>query len=72
MAKILIFLVKIYQLCLTPFLGKNCRFFPTCSEYSIEALKTHGALKGTWLTFKRIIKCGPWHHGGYDPVPPKE
>ncbi|TCP93416.1 hypothetical protein EDC44_11914 [Cricetibacter osteomyelitidis] len=70
-SKILIRLIRLYQLVLSPLLGPHCRFNPTCSQYGIEALKTHGALKGSWLTVKRILKCHPLNPGGDDPVPPK-
>ncbi|MBT3394676.1 MAG: membrane protein insertion efficiency factor YidD [Waddliaceae bacterium] len=69
MKYIFIALVKLYQLTLRPFLGENCRFYPSCSEYSQEAIKKHGVFRGSWLTIKRIVKCGPWHPGGHDPVP---
>jgi putative membrane protein insertion efficiency factor len=62
-------LIKVYQFTLSPFLGKQCRFVPTCSQYGIEAIKKHGALKGSWLTIKRIVRCNPWGSSGYDPVP---
>lgn len=62
-------LIRFYQLCLSPFVGTCCRFFPSCSEYALEAIKVHGALKGAWLSLKRIAKCGPWHPGGCDCVP---
>jgi len=62
-------LIRIYQFTLSPFLGKQCRFTPTCSQYGIEALQKHGALKGSWLTLKRILRCNPWGGSGYDPVP---
>ncbi|MFC2049260.1 membrane protein insertion efficiency factor YidD [Chlamydiota bacterium] len=65
---IFIFLIRIYRLCLSPFVGQCCRFAPSCSEYSEEALRTYGVWKGSWLTVKRLVKCGPWHGGGYDPV----
>lgn len=65
----LIFLIKLYQICLSPLLGKNCRFYPTCSHYSIEAINKFGTIKGSWLALRRIIKCHPWNDGGYDPVP---
>ena len=52
--------------------GGRCRFYPDCSTYSLEAVKEHGAMVGSWLTYKRLIKCGPLHPGGYDPVPTKE
>ena len=65
----LVLLIRIYQLTLSPFLGANCRYQPTCSHYAVEALKVHGPLKGGWLALKRIISCHPWGGHGYDPVP---
>ena len=65
----LIGLVKLYRVTLSPWLGMNCRFQPTCSEYAIEALQTHGLFKGSWLAAKRIGRCHPWGASGYDPVP---
>ncbi|TCP13892.1 hypothetical protein EV697_1018 [Bisgaardia hudsonensis] len=70
-SKILIILVRAYQVTISPLIGPRCRFTPTCSNYAIESLKTYGALKGSWLTAKRILKCHPLNEGGYDPVPPK-
>jgi len=64
-----IFLIKLYQLIISPWIGPSCRFTPTCSQYSIEAFKKHGILKGLWLTIKRIARCNPWGGHGYDPVP---
>jgi uncharacterized protein len=64
-----IFLIKLYQLIISPWLGPQCRFTPTCSQYGIEALKKYGLLKGLWLTLKRIAKCNPWGGHGHDPVP---
>ena len=61
-------LIRLYQLILSPFLGKNCRFLPTCSTYAYEAIQERG-LYGLVLSMKRISKCHPWHPGGYDPVP---
>jgi putative membrane protein insertion efficiency factor len=61
--------IRTYQLTLRPIIGCNCRFYPHCSEYGLEAVATHGALKGAWLTGRRILRCNPWHPGGYDPVP---
>ncbi len=61
-------LIRIYQLCLGPFTSGACRFYPSCSEYALEALKTFGLWKGGWMTLWRLIRCGPWHPGGYDPV----
>lgn len=73
--KILIFpfvvLIRFYQLAISPFLGKNCRFQPTCSHYALEALKMHGIVKGFLLGIKRILRCHPWGGKGYDPVPKK-
>jgi len=70
----LIQLVRLYRLAISPWLGSNCRYDPTCSRYAIEALQKHGALKGSWLAAKRIVRCHPWGGSGYDPVPadPKE
>jgi len=62
-------LVKFYQSAISPHTPAACRFQPTCSQYSIEALKKYGALKGGWLSLKRIFKCHPWGPHGYDPVP---
>ncbi|MCC6447122.1 MAG: membrane protein insertion efficiency factor YidD [Chitinophagaceae bacterium] len=68
--KILILIIKTYQLLLSPILGPSkCRYTPTCSEYAIEALKKYGILKGLWLGFKRIFRCAPWGGHGYDPLP---
>lgn len=66
---ILLLLIKFYKTFISPVLGNNCRFHPTCSTYSVEALKTHGPIKGLWLSMKRVAKCHPFHPGGYDPVP---
>ncbi|MBQ0720597.1 MAG: membrane protein insertion efficiency factor YidD [Gammaproteobacteria bacterium] len=68
-AKSMVFLIKLYQYLLSPLLGNNCRFYPTCSEYTIQALKQHGCLCGSFLAVKRICKCQPFHSGGLDPVP---
>lgn len=70
-ARPLLLLVRGYRRFLSPLLGQQCRFQPTCSAYSLEALETHGALRGTWLTARRIGRCHPFHRGGYDPVPPR-
>ncbi|WP_128331820.1 membrane protein insertion efficiency factor YidD [Apibacter sp. HY039] len=67
-----ILLIRFYQLAISPWLGKNCRYTPTCSSYMLEALKTHGLIKGLWLGGKRIFRCHPWGGSGYDPVPPKK
>jgi len=67
----LIFIVpiKIYQILISPLLGPSCRFTPTCSQYTIEAIQKHGPLKGGWLGFRRILRCHPWGGCGHDPVP---
>jgi putative membrane protein insertion efficiency factor len=65
----LIGLVRLYRLAISPWIGANCRFQPTCSEYAIEALREHGILRGSWLAAKRIGRCHPWGGSGYDPVP---
>jgi putative membrane protein insertion efficiency factor len=67
--KSLVGLVKGYRLLLSPWLGSSCRFEPTCSAYSLQALQQHGAAKGSYLTLYRLVRCHPWCHGGYDPVP---
>ncbi len=67
-----IWLVKFYQYFISPLLGSNCRYNPTCSHYTIKALKTHGIFTGGWLSIKRIVSCNPWGGSGYDPVPTKE
>jgi len=68
-ANFLILLIKIYQYTLSPFIGHNCRYTPTCSNYGIEAIRKYGAIKGGWLTIKRVASCNPWGGSGYDPVP---
>jgi len=70
MVRLLIGIVKAYRLLLSPSLGSSCRFEPSCSLYAIGALQAHGALKGSYLTLKRIGRCQPWCEGGHDPVPP--
>lgn len=69
MKTLLIWIVRAYQLVLSPMLGQNCRFYPSCSSYAIEALRTHGALRGGWLAARRLGRCHPWNAGGLDPVP---
>ncbi|MFQ5796201.1 MAG: membrane protein insertion efficiency factor YidD [Candidatus Bipolaricaulia bacterium] len=66
---ILIGPIKLYQLAVSPFTPPCCRFYPSCSEYAVQAIDKHGALKGGWLAVKRVGKCHPLHSGGYDPVP---
>lgn len=69
MARILIWLIKAYQVLLSPFFGQQCRFYPTCSHYSIEAINKHGAIVGSYYTVRRLLRCHPWHAGGHDPIP---
>ena len=61
--------LRFYRYAISPMLGRNCRFYPTCSEYAIEAVQRHGALRGGWLAAKRVGRCHPFNPGGYDPVP---
>ncbi len=72
MQKILIIIIRGYQLLISPWLGSHCRFYPTCSEYALIAIKTHGAFRGLVLSIKRIFRCHPWHPGGFDPVPERK
>lgn len=69
-ARLLILLVRSYQLMISPLLGPRCRFTPSCSCYAIDAIRLHGPWRGTWLAARRIGRCHPLHPGGYDPVPP--
>ena len=62
--------MRTYQLTLRPIIGCNCRFHPSCSDYALEALQTHGAIRGGLMSAGRILRCNPWNPGGYDPVPP--
>lgn len=70
MNKLLVWLLRAYQLAISPLLGQNCRFYPTCSNYAIEAVRTHGAGRGSVLALRRVCKCHPWNDGGVDLVPP--
>ena len=63
-------LIRIYQWTVSPLLGPTCRFYPSCSNYALTAVRRFGPLYGTWLTMKRLARCHPWHPGGFDPVPP--
>ena len=67
----LIGVVRVYQRLVSPLLGPRCRFYPSCSAYAVEALQRHGAMRGTWLSMRRIIRCHPLNEGGLDPVPEK-
>ena len=70
MNKLLVWLLRAYQLAVSPLLGQNCRFYPTCSNYAIEAVRTHGSARGSWLALRRVCKCHPFNDGGVDLVPP--
>lgn len=69
MRRILIILIRAYQLGISPLLGPHCRFHPSCSHYTVEAIERHGLAHGGLLAFRRICRCHPWHPGGLDPVP---
>jgi putative membrane protein insertion efficiency factor len=69
-AWLLIRLITLYRRYVSPLLGQRCRFYPSCSAYGLEAVREHGALRGSWLAVRRIGRCHPFHPGGYDPVPP--
>lgn len=69
--KVFISIIRFYQIAISPIKPPSCRFYPTCSHYGLEAVQRFGALKGGWLTLKRILKCHPFHPGGVDPVPDK-
>jgi putative membrane protein insertion efficiency factor len=71
MSRLLVWILRAYQLVLSPMLGQNCRFYPSCSSYAIEALQVHGAARGSLLAARRVCRCHPWNEGGVDPVPPK-
>ena len=71
MKMLLVWILRGYQILLSPMLGQRCRFYPTCSNYAIEALRTHGAARGSLLAARRVCRCHPWNEGGLDPVPPK-
>ena len=69
MKTLLLILLRAYKLGISPYLGQNCRFYPSCSDYAAEAIRRHGAVSGGALAAKRLCKCHPWHPGGLDPVP---
>ncbi|MBQ4498342.1 MAG: membrane protein insertion efficiency factor YidD [Spirochaetaceae bacterium] len=69
LSRILCVLIRAYQIGISPFLPKSCRYYPSCSHYAIEAINKYGPFKGTLLASKRILRCHPFHEGGYDPVP---
>ena len=68
MKTVIILLIRFYQICISPMFPPRCRFYPTCSQYALEAVQKKGAIKGSWMALKRILKCHPFHPGGYDPV----
>lgn len=68
---IFLLFIKFYQFFISPWLSKNCRFYPTCSEYAFQSISTHGAIKGIYFAFTRLLKCHPFVKGGYDPIPKK-
>jgi putative membrane protein insertion efficiency factor len=70
-ARLLVLPIRAYQLLISPLLGPRCRFYPSCSAYAVEALTTHGPLRGSWLAARRLLRCHPWNPGGPDPVPPR-
>ncbi|MGP4018618.1 membrane protein insertion efficiency factor YidD [Saccharopolyspora sp. 5N708] len=70
LAWILLGPVHVYRKVISPLLPPTCRFYPSCSTYAVEALTVHGLFRGGWLTLRRLLRCGPWHPGGLDPVPP--
>ena len=70
--KLFLLMIRFYQAAISPHLGKNCRFTPTCSQYAYIAITRFGPIKGTYLAIKRLLKCHPFHAGGYDPVPEKK
>ncbi|MDW8126250.1 MAG: membrane protein insertion efficiency factor YidD [Candidatus Bipolaricaulota bacterium] len=69
MRKIIVFPIRIYQRVISPVLPHRCRFHPTCSEYAISAILRYGLVRGGWLSLRRLLRCGPWDPGGYDPLP---
>ena len=71
MSKVLIALIRAYQYALSPMFGQRCKYYPSCSNYALEALRVHGAIRGSGLATWRVIRCNPFSHGGVDPVPPR-
>lgn len=69
MRALLLHLIRFYQRALSPLMGSSCRYYPTCSQYTFEAVEKYGAAQGAWMGLRRICRCHPWHPGGFDPVP---
>ena len=67
--RLLVMLIRVYRYAISPLLGSNCRFHPSCSAYALESIQLHGAVRGSWLALRRLARCHPWHEGGIDPVP---
>jgi len=72
MRRILLTLIGGYRYLISPLLGNHCRYHPTCSAYAQEAIETHGAMRGSWMALRRLLRCHPFHAGGFDPVPPAD
>ncbi|MBU3850927.1 MAG: membrane protein insertion efficiency factor YidD [Candidatus Treponema excrementipullorum] len=72
LSRVLCGLIRFYQVCISPLFPPSCRFYPTCSNYALEAIQKHGPFKGLYLAVKRILRCNPYCKGGYDPVPEKK
>ncbi len=70
LSRLMIAIITLYRWTISPLLGNRCRFYPSCSHYAIDALRQHGVLRGGYLSLRRLLRCHPWHAGGYDPVPP--
>lgn len=66
---IITFIIRVYKYCISPLLGNCCRFYPSCADYALEALPAHGCVRGLFFTVRRLLRCHPWHPGGFDPIP---
>ena len=71
MSRVFIAIIRVYQFALSPMFGRRCKFYPSCSNYAIEALRVHGVVRGAWLATWRVMRCNPFSNGGVDPVPPR-
>lgn len=71
MSKILVALIRVYQIVISPLIPPRCKYYPSCSQYAIDAIRVHGALRGTRMAVWRLLRCNPFSNGGLDPVPPK-